>query len=201
MDTAKDGKSYHHGQLREALISAGLQLLNEGGAAGVDLRKVARMAGVSHAAPYRHFPDKRALIAAIAEQGFASLTAALQAAMAMVHPADGQAQFRSIGHAYVTFALANPALMREMFSGLTVDRADYPSLYTVSKESFGILFAIIAHTFGEPVELRTVITFSAIHGLALLLLENQIPLTPDKTAEGLVDACIDTLIRGFGGDA
>jgi len=199
MDTVKDGKAYHHGQLREALILAGLQLLNEGGVAGVDLRKVARMAGVSHAAPYRHFPDKRALIAAIAEQGFASLTAAMRDALASVHPTDGRAQFRAMGHAYIGFALANPALMREMFSGLTVDRADFPSLYTASKESFGLLYGTIAQTFGEPVELRTVITFRAIHGLALLLLENQLPLTADKTVEGLVDASLDTLIRGFGG--
>jgi AcrR family transcriptional regulator len=197
MKQANEGKAYHHGQLREALIGAGLQLLNEGGAAGVDLRKVARMAGVSHAAPYRHFPDKRALIAAIAEQGFAGLNAALQGALASLNPADGAGQFRAIGHAYVAYALANPALTREMFSGLTVDRADYPSLYTVSKESFGLLMGIISRSFGEPVELRTVVAFTAIHGLALLLLENQIPLGPDKTVEGLVDASIDTLIRGF----
>ncbi len=192
-----DVKQYHHGQLRAALIEAGLHLLNEGGVAGVDLRKVARMAGVSHAAPYRHFPDKRALIAAIAEQGFVHLTTAMRAALVGIDAADGKAQFRALGHAYVDFALANPALMREMFSGLTVDRADYPSLYSASKESFGLLKDVIARTFGEPVEQRTVIAFSAIHGLALLLLENQIPVGDSLTVAGLVDGNIRTLITGF----
>jgi AcrR family transcriptional regulator len=192
-----DSKAYHHGQLRQALITAGLQLLNEGGAAGVDLRKVARMVGVSHAAPYRHFPDKRALIAAIAEEGFARMTAAMRSTLEPFDPADGRGQFRALGYAYIAFALANPALMREMFSGLTVDRADYPSLYAASKESFGLLWGVIARAFGEPVELRTVIAFSAFHGLALLLLENQIPLDAEKTVDVLVDASMDTLTRGF----
>jgi AcrR family transcriptional regulator len=197
MESSTETKTYHHGQLREALIVAGLTLLNEEGVAGVDLRKVARMAGVSHAAPYRHFADKRALIAAIAEHGFAQLTATMQAVMAEVETDDGRAQFLALGQAYVAFALAHPALMREMFSGLTVDRADYPSLYAVSKESFGILWGVIARTFGEPVELRTVVSFASIHGLALLLIENQLPLSPDKTVEGLVAATIDTLASGF----
>jgi AcrR family transcriptional regulator len=197
MNTAIDNKTYHHGDLRSALIEAGLMLLNEGGAAGVDLRKVARLAGVSHAAPYRHFADKRSLIAAIAEQGFGRLTSAMQVALQPIDPADGLVQFHAIGQAYVEFALANPALMREMFSGLTVNRADFPSLYNTSKESFGILMRIITQSFGEPVELRTVVAFTTFHGLALLLLENQLPLTPDKTVPILVKACIDTLVTGF----
>src|SRR5258708_15858992 len=72
-------KSYHHGDLRNALIQAGLELLSEGGAQELDLRKVARRAGVSHAAPYRHFADKQALIAAINEEGFHWLADRIQA--------------------------------------------------------------------------------------------------------------------------
>src|SRR5258708_12625025 len=63
-------KPYHHGDLRHALIQAGLEMLAEGGAAALDLRKVARKAGVSHAAPYRHFADKQPLVPAINEEGF-----------------------------------------------------------------------------------------------------------------------------------
>src|SRR5438552_2670358 len=66
-------KAYHHGDLRNALIQAGLELLAESGAAALDLRKVARKAGVSHAAPYRHFADKQALIAAINTEGYRRL--------------------------------------------------------------------------------------------------------------------------------
>src|SRR3954464_14355091 len=71
-------KSYHHGDLRNALIQAGLELLAEGGAQELDLRKVARRAGVSHAAPYRHFADKQALIASITEEGFRWLAERIQ---------------------------------------------------------------------------------------------------------------------------
>src|SRR5882724_10802313 len=71
-------KAYHHGDLRNALIEAGLELLSEGGASALDLRKVARKAGVSHAAPYRHFNDKQALIAAINTEGYHRLAAQIQ---------------------------------------------------------------------------------------------------------------------------
>src|SRR5207244_8609625 len=74
-------KPYHHGDLRNALIQVGLELLAEGGAAALDLRKVARKAGVSHAAPYRHFADKQALIAAINEVGFQWLAEGIQDAL------------------------------------------------------------------------------------------------------------------------
>src|SRR5258708_1624307 len=74
-------KSYHHGDLRNALIQAGLELLAEGGAEALDLRKVARRAGVSHAAPYRHFADKQALIVAITEEGFHWLAERIQATL------------------------------------------------------------------------------------------------------------------------
>src|SRR5947209_7825276 len=77
-DTNRPPKAYHHGDLRNALIQAGLELLAEGGAAALDLRKVVRKAGVSHAAHYRHFADKRALIAAINEVGFQQLAERIQ---------------------------------------------------------------------------------------------------------------------------
>jgi AcrR family transcriptional regulator len=77
-------KSYHHGDLRNALIQAGLELLAEGGVQELDLRKVARRAGVSHAAPYRHFADKQALIAAITEEGFRLLAEQIQATLSEV---------------------------------------------------------------------------------------------------------------------
>src|SRR6266700_5995996 len=77
----KRPKTYHHGDLRNALIQAGLEMLSESGAAALDLRKVARKAGVSHAAPYRHFADKQALIAAINEEGFHRLAERIQATL------------------------------------------------------------------------------------------------------------------------
>src|SRR5256885_9663568 len=110
-------KPYHHGDLRHALIQAGLQLLTEGGAASLDLRKVARKVGVSHSASYHHFPDKQSLIAAINEEGFHHLAQAIQDELGNVPDAPLE-QLQGIARAYLLFAQENPWLMREMFSGL-----------------------------------------------------------------------------------
>src|SRR5437016_14394769 len=96
-------KPYHHGDLRNALIQAGLELLSEGGAATLDLRKVARKAGVSHSAPYRHFTDKQALIAAINEEGYYRLAERIQVTRREVSDDDAFAQLHAIARAYVHF--------------------------------------------------------------------------------------------------
>src|SRR6266702_8384163 len=121
-------KAYHHGDLRNALIEAGLELLSEGGASALDLRKVARKAGVSHAAPYRHFADKQSLIAAINEEGFHRLAEQIQSTLREV-TGDAVEQLFGIARAYVHFAQENPWLMREMFSGLTIEREAFPGLH------------------------------------------------------------------------
>src|SRR5579871_5249220 len=96
-------KPYHHGDLRHALIQAGLEMLSEGGAAALDLRKVARKAGVSHAAPYRHFADKQALVAAINEEGFRQLAERVQSTL-QAAPDDAFEQLQGVARAYVLFA-------------------------------------------------------------------------------------------------
>jgi AcrR family transcriptional regulator len=93
-------KPYHHGDLRAALIESGTKLLRERGAAALSLREVAKAAGVSHAAPYRHFEDKAQLLAAIAAAGFERLRAAMQKAAAD-HPEDPRSQLIAAGEAYV----------------------------------------------------------------------------------------------------
>src|SRR6516225_5158968 len=94
-------KPYHHGDLRNALIQAGLELLAEGGAQELDLRKVARRAGVSHAAPYRHFADRQALIAAITEEGFRWLAEQIQETLRDA-PDDSFDQLLGVARAYVS---------------------------------------------------------------------------------------------------
>lgn len=104
---------YHHGSLRQVLIDEGRSLLAERGVAAVTLRELARRAGVSHAAPLRHFSDREALLDAIAAQGFDELTAALVAADV---PMDLHERLSIYSHTHVRFAVANPALMELMFS-------------------------------------------------------------------------------------
>src|SRR5437870_13854777 len=93
-------KPYHHGDLRHALIQAGLELLSEGGASALDLRKVARRAGVSHAAPYRHFADKQALIAAINTEGYRRLAEQIRQGLQAVSD-DGFEQLNAVARAYI----------------------------------------------------------------------------------------------------
>jgi AcrR family transcriptional regulator len=197
-------RAYHHGDLRNALIQAGLALLAEEGVSGLDLRKVARRAGVSHNAPYRHFADKQALLAAIAEFGFHQLTAQIQVALADGADAPG-AQLTAIARAYIAFAHQNPALMREMFSGLTIDRSAYPTLYSASKAPFTITVDVIQRgqareviVAGDPVYL-TVGAWSLMHGLAMLLIENQIPEARenDTAVEELLQMCMQQLYDGL----
>ena len=169
---------YHHGDLRYALIQAGLELLAEGGAQALDLRKVARRAGVSHAAPYRHFADKQTLIAAITEEGFHWLADQIQAA---VHDTSNGpfAELLAVAHAYVSFAEAHPWLMREMFSSVTIERETYESLQTASKAVYRLYVDMIRRgqergeiIDGDPAALAGVY-WAVLHGLATLIIDGQ----------------------------
>ena len=197
-------KRYHHGDLRNALIRAGQAILAEEGVAGLDLRKVARAAGVSHAAPYRHFADKQALLAAIAEQGFEQLTARMRAALAEA-PDDVRSQLTLLAHAYVGFAFDHPAHMREMFSGLTVERAAYPSLHAAAKAAFQQVMQVVeggqsrrAIGPGDPASLATIV-WSQIHGITMLLIEDQImDMKGNQQAVArLVAQCVRALYDGL----
>jgi AcrR family transcriptional regulator len=207
MRSHEEQRSYHHGDLRNALIRAGLELLAEGGAAALDLRKVARKAGVSHAAPYRHFADKQALIAAINEEGYYRLVERMRAARAQEPDDDIFAQLLAIALAYIHFAIDNPWLMREMFSGLTVERESYPDLYEASKQVFKQYAEVITRgqqqgsiVQGEVGGLAGVL-WSLLHGVAMLIIENQMsPYVegPEKI-EHMALLSVQTLYRGMGG--
>jgi len=197
-------KAYHHGDLRNALIHAGLELLAEGGAQELDLRKVARRAGVSHAAPYRHFADKQALIAAITEEGFHWLAERIETALreVAVEPFE---QLVGIALAYVHFAQEHTWLMREMFSGLTIERETFESLHTASKTVYRLYTDVIRRgqesgkfVTGDPAALAGVF-WSVLHGLAILIIEKQMrPYTdgPEGT-ERVTRYTIESLYGGF----
>src|SRR5687768_2538693 len=116
-------RAYHHGDLRQALLDAALPLLRTGGPQALTLRAVARAAGVSQTAPYRHFTDRSALVGAVAEDGFRRLHAELIAAVTSPAKTLGKAPetarggLQAVALAYVRFALAHPAEYRVMFGG------------------------------------------------------------------------------------
>ena len=198
-------KPYHHGDLRYALIQAGLELLSAGGAAMLDLRKVARKAGVSHAAPYRHFADKQALIAAINREGFRQLAEQIQAAVREA-PDDALARLQAIARAYVQFAQEHPWLIREMFSGLTVEREAFADLYAASKSVFTLYVEVVrrgqeqgAIIAGDPAALAGVL-WSLLHGVAMLTIEHQMrPYTDGPGgAEAVTRFGVQLLYEGLG---
>src|ERR1700733_6477632 len=126
-------KPYHHGHLRDALLEATIQLIAEVGPAGFTLREVARRAGVSHNAPYRHFRDKDALLAEVATQGYKEL------AKSMAHAADRQADalegLKQAGLAYVSFALRRPEHFTVMFDA-PFPKDSHPTAAKASEDAF-----------------------------------------------------------------
>jgi AcrR family transcriptional regulator len=179
--TLKDGtagKPYHHGDLRNALIASGLEVLKQQGVEALNLREVARHAGVSHAAPYRHFADKHALIAAIAADGFRQLEAAMRKALDQ----SGQSaadRLIAMGQAYVFFAQRHPDHFRLMFSILSHTDKE-PALFIQAKASFLVLAQVVADgqargelRSGDPLQFSQAI-WAGVHGLAELVQGGQI---------------------------
>lgn len=163
--------TYHHGNLRQALIEAAVQLLSEVGPVALSLRKVAVQAGVSHAAPYHHFKDKEALLAAVCERGFQGLTAHMKTATGE-DPFD---HLYSIGQAYLTFARSEPDLYRFMFGSQVPDKHEHPELMACAHGTFDTLVAVVTECVatgktrdGHPVELAMQM-WAMTHGIASLL--------------------------------
>lgn len=178
--------AYHHGDLRRTLLDASLALVEEAGIGALSLREVARKAGVSHNAPYHHFPDKAAILAAISIDGFERLGAAMAAARREVKGSDPLGRLQSCGHAYVSFAIAHPAHFRVMFrpelAGCHADvtQAAAPSFDNLVQSVRDCQEAKVAPP-GDPMPL-VLTCWSAVHGLASLWLDG--PLSQDPKGFG-----------------
>ena len=171
---------YHHGNLKNALIKAGVDLLSNEGVAGLTLRRVAQKAGVSHAAPYAHFADKQALIAEISTEGYRRLFEALER-VADRHEGDPGAKIVEGAWAYVKFALDDPDHFKVTTSGAVEREKDYPAFVEMSGKCFSLLLHIVEECQARgvlragPSDLVAVSVWSLMHGLICLVLENQIP--------------------------
>ena len=169
----REERKYHHGSLREALIKAARELIKEKGPAGFTFADAARSAGVSPAAPYRHFRDRDALMADVAREGFERFAAMLAAGWAGGKP-DPVTAFHSIGKAYLTFARSEPAYYAAMFeSGISPDLN--PELRAASERAFAVLRAaadqlvVLLPAAGRPPALMMSLhIWSMAHGIASL---------------------------------
>jgi AcrR family transcriptional regulator len=188
--------TYHHGDLRAACLSAALELLEEGGATALSLRAVARRAGVSAAAPYRHYADREALVSAVAAVGYGELAERLAAA----HPAPSTPeQLARVGVAYVEFALEQPALFRMMF-GEPCDRDNEERVAATAAVSL-YLREIVARCFprADPEALAPAI-WALVHGLAFLHLDGRLDASTPSAVADRVTAAIDGLLRARAGE-
>jgi AcrR family transcriptional regulator len=182
-------EKYHHGHLREALIDGAYQQIEQEGAITLNLSKLAQKIGVSQPAVYRHFPNKQALAISVAQRGFEQLTEALQKTTQKVEN-DAFESIRAIAQAYVEFALNHPEIARLMFS--MKERVTEPVLQNASKAAAVPLFRLVEtakhcdRLRDHNVEQAVRIMWAAIHGLAMLLMDEQIPSvtqSPDALSE------------------
>jgi AcrR family transcriptional regulator len=206
----RSGKeSYHHGDLRNALVSAAARLIEGGQGGDFSLRETAREVGVSANAAYRHFEDKSALLTEVARSGFDQLSRRMQRAMNAVPAGGGRehavARFKAVGRAYVEFAQAHPRIFDVMFgpSGASCitaedqDREDRPSS----------AYELLGHALDELVthgaldaaqrpgaELKA---WSVVHGLARLMHDGALPATSAKARAQTLDAVLDFAVRGL----
>ena len=173
-------RPYHHGDLRAALVKAGLDLLETQSAEGLSLREVARQVGVSPTAVYRHFPNKQSLLYALCEHAADGLYAAQDAAMKAA--GGGPAGFAATGQAYVRYALANPSLFRLLMTTKPpTEMLDPDGTYVDA--AMALLRRNVASVLppGAPADLHmaaVTLAWSQVHGMAMLMLDGQIP--PDE---------------------
>lgn len=203
MTTAK--KTYHHGDLRSALLEAALAVLTEIGPQGLSIREVARRAGVSHAAPYRHFADRDELILAVVEQGFELMQQTMAAEKANAGPAPLD-QFAASGLAYVNFALEHPAYYRVMFSGDLLSSTGHVAFQHTSSRAIREMVSDIelgqqmgVLRPGDPVT-QALTIWSTIHGFVSIVNDNRIGHLIGKpfSLENIRDEVLTMIFTGIG---
>ena len=172
----KPRRSYHHGNLRRALLDEAVATIRAEGVEGLTLREIGARLGVSRTALYRHFADKGALLEAVATEGFRTLRERLVAAW----EEGGRPGFDAMGVAYVRFALANPSHYRVMFGGFVAPEARQPELSTEGQGAFQALVDALAAlqqaglVRGDDVVTMASFVWSVVHGVAMLGIDGEL---------------------------
>jgi len=199
----KPRRPYHHGNLRRALLDAALDTIRVQGVDALTLREIGTQVGVSRTALYRHFADKRALLSAVATEGFRTLREQLVAAWEEGNRGPGA--FRAMGAAYVHFAVANPAHYRVMFGGFVHQQAPDPELATEADGAFQALVDALAAlqadgvVRGDDTVLTANFVWAVVHGVAMLAIDGQLP-EPGRVEE-LMQYALERLATAIGVDA
>jgi AcrR family transcriptional regulator len=182
--------------VRREILETSLALIEEEGLAALSLREVARRAGLSHQAPYHHFADREAILAALAEEGFASLATAMEEGTA-AHT-DPVARLAAAGRAYITFALTHPGHFRLMFRSELVDVGRHPAALEAGARAYQVLVDGVAgcvaagRSGGLDADALVRLCWSLVHGAAGLLLDG-----PPASAVGEGQRSADEVVRAF----
>jgi AcrR family transcriptional regulator len=176
--------AYHHGHLRSALLAAARSIVEQEGVAELSLRAVARRAGVSHSAPYHHFADKAAVLAAVAAAGFEELVGEIEAEQRRGLRENSVGKVVAVGTAYVRYAIAHPAIFRLMFRPELTLPAEHPELREAESRAFGTLVAALAECQAnglvpgaDPLP-AAMSCWSTVHGFAMLWIDQVAAETP-----------------------
>ncbi len=181
-----DKETYHHGELPEVLMALAVQAIEAKGTEALSLRALAREAGVSATAPYRHFPSKSGLLAGVATQGFIMLKDAMSERIAQHKNIDER--FIAMGLAYIDFAVENPVPYKLMFGSVLADFSEFETLQEAAQESYTQLLDELRLLIDErslditPLELGGVV-WSGVHGMASLMINNNPGQTNQQIAE------------------
>lgn len=199
-------RGYHHGNLREALLGAALALIAEKGPGGFTFADAARLAGVSSAAPYRHFRDREELLAVVAQRGFEEFTDRLERAWDEGRP-DPRTAFERLGAAYLGFARDQPAYYAAMFeAGISIE--SNPELRRAADRAFGVLrtasetlAALLPAKSRPPAAMMSLHIWAMSHGIASLFARpdggrRKLPMSPAE----LLEAAVLVYLRGLGFD-
>ncbi|MFI8351945.1 TetR/AcrR family transcriptional regulator [Streptomyces cyaneofuscatus] len=183
--------TYHHGDLRAACLRAARELLEEDGSAGLSLRAVARRAGVSATAPYRHYADREALVSAVAAEGYRELAGSL----AQAHPAPSTPdELAAVAVAYVQFALDHPALFRAMFA----EPCDPTSAERVAATEAISQYVrtIVGATFPDvDADALSTTVWALVHGLAFLHLDGKLDTSTPEAVAAQVNSAVHALFN------
>ena len=194
MSTSKRAAPYHHGDLRRALLEAALELLESNEYSTIGLREAARQAKVSPAAPYRHFRNREALLAAVAAHGFERLAVALSG---VPDAAEGE-RLQAMGRAYLDFALTHRNLFRLMFNS-EISKDDHADLRAASRQAMAALQSALRSEGVASAREAAVGAWALVHGLAVLLVDDQISkdLTTKPARERLISVVTDVYGTGL----
>ena len=194
-------QNYHHGDLKRALLDSAMTLIAEIGTTKLTLREIARRAGVSHAAPYRHFQNKTDLIGSVAAQAFRALSEYLDERLAPFE--NPLTRFEALCLAYVKFAAEYPDRFQMMFGADLPPKSKHPELQSASDGSYQRLVRVVSECQEQGLlregdsEALALTGWSMSHGLAVLIVEGQLEISSDEELEAIVRASASNLYIGL----